>query len=209
MTDNAEMSADAFLEYFKPLQDFLKDANQRLAKEDEVRQILAKYNVDATKQCTKLQLADWDKTTDLNNATKQQIYQKAVAENAAFAKQQYQLHFSHYNADDFSDENVRRQVTLLKRLGKDALNESDLLKLTEHIEKMVKIYNTATFCGYDKPNCSDSERLTLDPGTISVFVEKEIRNVGYLLSPIYSISVSLSLCLVFECRNHRSNGHIK
>lgn len=166
MTGNAEMSADAMLEYFKPLHDFLKDANKQLAKEDEVRQLLIKYNENASKQCTKLQLADWDKTTDLENKTKQQVYQEAVTENAAFMKEQYKRHFSNYNADDFPDESVRRQIKILKDLGKDALDEPDLLKLTENIEKMIQIYNTATFCNYNKQNCSDGERLTLDPGKL-------------------------------------------
>lgn len=164
MTGNAEMSADAMLEYFKPLHDFLKDANKRLAKEDEVRQLLIKYDESASKQCTKLQLADWDKTTDLENETKQQLYREAVTENAAFIKEQYKLHFSNINADDFADGNVRRQIKILQDLGKDALDEPDLLKLTENIEKMIQIFNTATFCGYHKQNCSNEERLTLDPG---------------------------------------------
>lgn len=158
------MTADALLEYFKPLHDFLKEANKKLAIEDEVRQLLTQYNENASKECTKLTLADWDKTTDLKNETKQQIYQKAVSENAAFTKEQYKLHFSHYNVDDFADENVRRQIKILKDLGKEALDEPDLLKLTENIEKMVQIYNTATFCSYHKQNCSENERLTLDPG---------------------------------------------
>lgn len=165
MTGNAEMSADAMLEYFKPLHDFLKDANKRLAKEDEVRQLLIEYNENASKQCTKLNLADWDKTTDLKNVIKQQIYQKAVTENAAFKKEQYKLHFSNYNADDFPDENVRRQIKILKDLGTDALDELDLLKLTENIEKMIQIYNTVDFCSFHKQNCSSKEEhLTLDPG---------------------------------------------
>lgn len=164
MTGNDAMSADAILEYFKPLHDFLKEANKKLAIEDEVRQLLIKYNENASKQCTKLQLADWDKSTDLKNETKLQIYQRAVSENAAFTKEQYKLHFSHYNADDFSDEKVRRQIKILKNLGREALDEPDLLSLTENIEKMVQIYNTATFCSYHKQNCSDEERFTLDPG---------------------------------------------
>lgn len=164
MTGNAAMSADAILEYFKPLHDYLKEANKKLAREDEVRQLLIKYNEDATKQCTKLQFADWDKTTDLKNETKQQIYQNAVAENAAFTKEQYKLHFSHYSVDDFADENVRRQIKIIKDMGKDALDEADLLNLTENMEKMIQIYNTATFCSYQKPNCSEKERFTLDPG---------------------------------------------
>lgn len=164
MTGDAAMTADAILEYFKPLHDFLKEENKKLAVEDEVRQLLINYSESASKQCTKLQHADWDKTTDLKNETKQQIYQKAVSENAAFTKEQYKLHFSQYNADDFADENVRRQIKILKDLGREALDEPDLLKLTENVDKMVQIYNTATFCSYLKQNCSEKERLTLDPG---------------------------------------------
>lgn len=164
MTGSGAMSADAILEYFKPLHEYLKQANKKLAVEDEVRQLLVKYDQEASKQCTKLQLADWDKTTDLNNETKLQIYQRAVSENAAFTKEQHKLHFGHYNADDFADEKVRRQIQILKNLGREALDEPDLLKLTENIEKMVQIYNTATFCSYYKQNCSDEERFTLDPG---------------------------------------------
>lgn len=196
MTDNAEMSADALLEYFQPLHDFLKDANQRLAKEDEVRQILIKYNEDGSKQCTKLVLADWAKTTDLNNTAKQDSYQNAIAENAAFAKEQYQLHFSHYNPDDFSDESVRRQIQILKRLGTDVLDASDLQKLTDQKEKMIKIYNTATFCSYHNQNCSDSERLTLDPGSEHCLDDNEMPN-------------DLLSFIVSESRNHRNNGQIK
>lgn len=47
MTGETELNADAILEYFEPLHEFLKVENQRLASEDEVRQIFEKYNKEA------------------------------------------------------------------------------------------------------------------------------------------------------------------
>lgn len=164
ITGEKKMSADAILEYFKPLHDFLTVENQRLAKEDEVRQILSIYNEEASIQCQKLQNADWDKTTDLNNNTKEEIYAQTVVENARFTKNQYELHFSHLNLDDFTDEKVRRQSQIIADLGQNSLNESRLFDLTNTISEMVKIYNKAEFCAYGKPDCAKDERLTLDPG---------------------------------------------
>lgn len=162
ITGDEKMNAHAILEYFKPLHDFLTIENQRLAKEDDIRQNLSKYNEEASIQCQKLQIADWDKTTDLNNITKAKIYAQAVAENARFTKSQYQLHFSHLHPNDFTDEKVRRQVQLIGDLGQNALDETRLLELTDTISEMVKIYNKAEFCAYGKANCT--KHLTLDPG---------------------------------------------
>lgn len=158
------MSADAILEYFAPLRQVLVAENERLRKEDEVREVLAKYNEEATVQCHRVRIADWDKTTDLNNRTKEEIYAKAVAENAQFTKNQIDAHFRGLNTNGFTDERIKRQIKHISNLGANALNETRLLELTDTISEMVKIYNKAEFCDYSKPNCTDDERLTLDPG---------------------------------------------
>lgn len=164
ITGESEMNASALLEYFKPLQDFLKTENQRLANEDEVRKNLARYNKEAAIMENKLKLADWDQITDLNNKTKEEYYSKIVAENAKFSKQQYELYFHDLKPDDFTDEKLRRQILYVTNLGTDALNETRLLNLTNAKAEMVKIYNNAMFCSYLKPNCTKDEMLTLDPG---------------------------------------------
>lgn len=180
MTGETELSADAILEYFKPLHDFLMIENQRLASEDEVRQIFEKYNKEARVYANKVTIADWDKTTDLKNQTKEDIYVEIVAENAKFTKEQYDLHFRNLSAENFSDEKIRRQIKDVKNLGTSILNESRLRQFTETVNEMVKIYNTATFCSYFKPNCTEKERLTLDPGNMP----RKIFNLFRLVSCI-------------------------
>lgn len=165
ITGESEMSADAIIEYFAPLQEYLVEANKKLKKQDDVREILVKYNEEATVQCNRLQIADWDKTTDLKNQTKQDIYTKTVALNAKFTKEQIDTHFRGLDLNEFTDERVKRQIKLITNLQKDALNEDDLVNFTNTVAEMVKIYNTAEFCAFSKPNCTDEERLTLDPGT--------------------------------------------
>lgn len=152
--------------YFKPLQTFLKAEIAKLQKEDDFRQVLDHYEVDATAQCNKLVKAEWAVATDINNNTKQDILNKVVAEYAQFAKNQYDLHFKGLKPGDFSDESLQRQVTELTRLGTSALDEQKLNELMQVKSNLEKFYNNAKFCDYHKPNCDLSkEALTLDPGT--------------------------------------------
>lgn len=164
ITGESNMSAAAILEYFAPLQEFLIEANKRLKQQDEVRDILAKYNEEASIQNNKLQLATWDKTTDLKNETKQDIYVKTVSESAKFTKDQIELHFRNLNPEEFTDERIKRQIKSITNLGTNALNEEQLRNFTNTLSEMIQIYNTAEFCEYKKENCTENERLTLDPG---------------------------------------------
>lgn len=160
------MSTDALLEYFKPLQEFLAAENQRSESDDKIHQMLSTYNTEASKQCHKVQIADWDRTTDLNNKTKEEIYARAVAENAEFIKEQNNRYFKHLNPNDYNDGKIQRQIKLIRDLGTNALSERRLLELTDTISEMVLIYNQAEFCGYQNQNCSKDQRLTLDPGRL-------------------------------------------
>lgn len=172
MTGDTELNANAILEYFKPLHDFLNKENKRLATEDEVRQIFKKYNAEAAIYANRLTNADWDKTTDLNNKTKEDIYTELIAENANFTKEQYNLHFRNLKPDDFADEKIRRQIKRVTNLGTFKLDEGRLREFTETVNEMVKIYNKATFCSYFEPNCT--KELTLDPGKIFMPMSKPI-----------------------------------
>lgn len=164
MTGETEINSNAIVEYFKPLQDHLIEENKRWLIEDEARKALDKFSEEATVYCHKAEIADWDQTTDLNNETKAEIYAQAVAERAKFNKEQYQQIFSQYNLDEIKDEKIKRQLRKVSRLGSNVLDETRLLELTDIINKMVKIYNTATFCNYTNQNCAENERQTLDPG---------------------------------------------
>lgn len=169
LTGDKKMSAAALLDYFKPLHDFLIVENKRLADEDKMRQTLQMYNVDASKMCNKLQLAEWDKITDINNEEKAKIYAATLAEHAKFIKDEYNKHFNGSMPDHFRDEKIQRQILYITNLGISALNESQLNNLTNAKTEMEKIYNNAEFCGYSSPNCTKEERLTLDPGILFIF----------------------------------------
>lgn len=161
LTNESDVSAKALLEYFKPLRDFLNEEIKRF-KSDAMRPILAEYNKNAAIQCNKLKLADWAKTTDVNNVEKSRAYAKAVEEHAKFVKEQHKQHFQGLDPSDFSDEQIQRQIKIITNIGKFALNESRLAELTATKEQMEKIYNNAEFCDYREPNCT--EKLTLEPG---------------------------------------------
>lgn len=162
LTNETSYSAEPLIEYFKPLHDFLREENKRLADEDKFRQLLASYDRNASAECRKLKLAEWDKITDLNNEAKRDAYERAVKENGKYIKEQYNQHFRGLGPSNFTDEAIKRQISLLSKLGVNALEESRLAELAEVKVEMEQIYNGAEFCPWNKPNCT--KKLTLDPG---------------------------------------------
>lgn len=168
LTNETDISARALLEYFEPLRSFLIEETKRM-KSDDMRPILAKYNEVAAIQCSKLQLADWEKTTDVNNVEKSKAYTKAVKEHAEFVKDQHKKHFYGLKPSDFNDEQIQRQIQIITNIGINALNESRLTELTNTTDEMEKIYNNAEFCDFYEPNCT--EKLTLEPGRCLCFTD--------------------------------------
>lgn len=165
MTGESEISANAILEYFQPLQDFLKIENSvRMEREIQVK--LNNYNLVATQQMNKLQLAEWNYITDINNQSKIEAKKRATNENAKFVKQQYNKHFKGLKPEDFTNESIQRQILYLSKLGVNILNESRLNELSNAKSSMQKIYNNAVFCDYFNQNCRPNEMLTLDPGEL-------------------------------------------
>lgn len=154
-----------FIEYFQPLREFLQIENQRLRLEHETREKLENYNVAATEQCTKLQLAEWAFITDINNKEKEAARAKAIVDNARFLKDQYNLHFKGLKPENFEDENIKRQILYIYNLGINALNESRLSEWSRLKSSMESIYTNTAFCNYFKQDCNlETEALTLDPG---------------------------------------------
>lgn len=171
ITGESELSATALLDYFAPLQSFLREENARLKQEDQIRQLLENHETAASDQCNKLVKAEWDVNTDVNNKTKQEILTQKIAENAQFEKQQYNAHFKELNHSDFIDERIQRQIMYLSKLGISTLDENSLNELTRVRAKMENVYSNGRFCDYDKPNCDlDKEGLTLDPGICCLFI---------------------------------------
>lgn len=163
ITGESAVSPSAMLEYFRPLQDYLKTAIQKLKDDEAMRQTLARHNVVASTECTKLVDAEWGVNTDIKNVTKHKLYELALNANAKFNQEQYRLHFQGQIPESYVDEKIQRQLMHLTKLGLSALNESRLTERTHAISNMETIYNTAVFCRYNKPNCSSTEMIPLDP----------------------------------------------
>ncbi|XP_055323783.1 angiotensin-converting enzyme-like isoform X1 [Sitodiplosis mosellana] len=163
ITGEKEISADAILEYFKPLREVLAKEIEKMRKEDIVRQKLEKYNTEYLPYCQTLRSADWNRTTDLDDPQKEEIYVKAVAANAAFVKNSYESAFRVYTNETFPDEKINRQIRFMGDLGTNALNESKVSEFTGYVNEMIKIYNSVTFCPFKNQNCTEDQRMSLDP----------------------------------------------
>lgn len=161
LTGESEMSASALLEYFAPLQDFLKAENERFAAMDA---LLDEYEGESSSMCNKMVTAEWGVATDSNNAANKEIYRQAVLENNNFTREWYTKAFEGVIPDDFPLD-IKRQLMHLTKLGRDALSTSDLTNLTDTQSGIENIYNIAKVCPYDNQDCdlASSDALSLEP----------------------------------------------
>lgn len=195
ITGEEKLNPSAILEYFQPLQNFLREENKRLRKEDLVRQNLERHNEAASKQCRKQVKASWDVATDVNNQTKWDILAKQMLSLAQFEKEQYNFYFKNLSATDFQDEKIQRQLKFLSKLGIQILNDDRLAEWTRVKANMGSVYNNAKFCDYDELNCIlDINGLSLDPGMF------------HLVNEI--LDVFLLILLISNCRNYGYHGEI-
>lgn len=119
LTGESDVSADALLDYFAPLQEFLEKSNT-------MYETLKKHNVEASAQCNKLVKAEYAVATDTLNQTVINELEKAVLESAKFSKDQYEKIFKDKNPENYGGETVQRQLKVLTVLGTDILVEDDL-----------------------------------------------------------------------------------
>lgn len=165
MTSETELSANAIIEYFHPLYEFLKKENIRLKLEHDTRERLDAYNIEAIDQCRKFQLAEWDFITDVNNKSKQEARAQAIVDLASFRQTAYRNSFQGIAPGDIDDEFLRRQLQYISKLGINFLNESRLSEWSRLKSNMENTYSTAIFCPFEKQNCDlKAEGITLEPG---------------------------------------------
>lgn len=122
LTGESEISAQALLEYFAPLKEFLK-------KQNDMVDVLEAYDEEASVECNKMVKAEWAVATDTENTAKQEALSVAVLENAKFSRKKYEDHFKNVKPEDYTNELVQRQLKYLTQLGKDALSDDDLGKV--------------------------------------------------------------------------------
>lgn len=89
-----------------------------------MRQVLNKYESEASFQCNRVAKARWNVATGSNNNnTNHEVLAKALAEKNEFDKQHYTKHFNGLNHSDYIDENIQRQVLYLSQPGTNTLDE--------------------------------------------------------------------------------------
>uniref|UniRef100_A0A7G3ADB7 Angiotensin-converting enzyme n=1 Tax=Lutzomyia longipalpis TaxID=7200 RepID=A0A7G3ADB7_LUTLO len=173
ITGSRVMDASPLIEYFQPLYDFLKVENENLRNE-AMQETLREYNVLAAEEAAKMVHASWDVSTNIGNTAIQEQYNQAVLQNAQFHKEKYEEIFSGLNPEDYTDEDVRRQLLYLTKLGISILPEEDLSTLTAAKLRMENTYSDAKICPYTKRDCNvdtDPDALTLDPEITKVMAE--------------------------------------
>uniref|UniRef100_A0A1L8DQS2 Angiotensin-converting enzyme n=1 Tax=Nyssomyia neivai TaxID=330878 RepID=A0A1L8DQS2_9DIPT len=165
ITGSRAMDASALLEYFKPLEDFLKIENERM-RDEAMQQTLNEYDIEALTEANKMVHASWDVSTNIGNTAIQEQYNQAVLANAQFDKEKFEQIFQGLNPDDYADEGVRRQLLYLTKLGINILPEQELSTLTAAKLRMENTYSDAKICPFTNRECNvetDSGALTLDP----------------------------------------------
>lgn len=123
LTGETDISADALIEYFAPLQTFLK-------KQNDMSDTLEAFEEEASTQCNTMVKAEWAVATDTESQEKQDALTTAVIENAKFSRKKFDDHFKNVKPEDYTNESVRRQLKYLTQLGRDILEESDLNNVT-------------------------------------------------------------------------------
>jgi peptidyl-dipeptidase A len=119
LTGETEINAKALLEYFAPLQTFLK-------KQNDMSEVLDRYEDEASLMCNKMVKAEWDVATDSNSEAKQDVLAETVLEGARFSKEAFETNFKGIKPEDYTNELVQRQLKYLTILGRDVLDETDL-----------------------------------------------------------------------------------
>lgn len=166
MTGSDEIDGSALIDYFKPLQEYLDQENEKFARLDEIRVTLATYDEDSATIFQAQVKADWDVTTDLESEDKNADLTFVSAQTAQFVKQQYELHFAGLNYAEFDDVSISRQLRYLSNQGTSILSDPDLMILNNAQRNMQDIYNRAKVCPFQTPDCNEEiEGLALNPGT--------------------------------------------
>lgn len=165
MTGANDFDGSALIDYFKPLQEYLDQENERFVQMEEVRVTLETYDAMSAEIFRAQVHADWAVTTDLESEEKQADLTVVNADTARFVKQQYELHFAGLNNAEFDDVSISRQLRYLSNLGTAILSDSDLIILNDAQRHMQDFYNRAKVCPFQTPDCNEeTEGLALNPG---------------------------------------------
>nr|CAI5847698.1 unnamed protein product [Callosobruchus analis] len=133
--------------------------------EGELKQYLNDvYEKEASDQCYKVAIAQFDFETDVRNKKKEELTTNLTLEQAAWEKDVWTKYFKDILPEDYEDPTIRRELKFLKILGSAALEPKKLEKLNEVNNRMTEIYSTGKICPYKNQKCDlAKEGLNLEP----------------------------------------------
>ncbi|KAI4458412.1 angiotensin-converting enzyme [Holotrichia oblita] len=148
MTGSREMSADALLEYFNPLHEFLIDANdQELTQEELEDYIYVDYQFAAVRELGAGRKVDWQ--FDLNMGTTRVAKLQSELETAAFRR-----YWRTFFADiEYTQQDILDQLEEVNNLGDAALSNDTLSELTDYLIDWKLRYSGIRVCPFQNSNC--------------------------------------------------------
>ena len=153
LVGDKEMSADPMIEYFAPLQEFLRKEIAKIENDKEVLGRMAVFDADATNYCNAMVTAEWNQVTDVTNDEMKEILKQKILENAEFQKRQYETLIKDLNPEDYLSEQVKRRIASASDLHRYALDTEDLANFTDVQTRMETIYNDGKVCPFTNQNC--------------------------------------------------------
>ncbi|XP_018577093.1 angiotensin-converting enzyme-like isoform X2 [Anoplophora glabripennis] len=147
--------------------------SQAKLTEDELKRFLeTKYEKEASQNCYKANVAEFDYETDINNKTKEELTTTTVLEIADWVKNIWSKYFKDIEPNDYSDPSLKRQVRTAHLLGDAALDKEKLAQLTNTTNTMTGIYGTGKICPYKKQQCDvTKDGLGLEPDIENVMAK--------------------------------------
>ncbi|KAI4458413.1 angiotensin-converting enzyme [Holotrichia oblita] len=148
MTGSREMSADALLEYFNPLYEFLHDANdQEITQEELEDYFYVDYQFAAVRELGAARKVDWQ--FDLNMGTTNVAKLESVLETAVFRR--YWRTF--FEGIEYTQPDILQQLEEVNNLGDAALSNDTLSELTDYLIDWKLRYSGIRVCPFQNSNC--------------------------------------------------------
>ncbi|XP_055587303.1 angiotensin-converting enzyme-like [Uranotaenia lowii] len=172
LTGTREISAKPLLEYFAPLNDFLKEENRKL-KNAEMDLIIESYNDEYSVACNRQVQAQYATQVDVGNATLLEDLAIVMNQNTLFVRDNYEKYFAYVDPSEYDNPETRRQLQFLNSISINQLSVEDFNALNSALGKMQTIYSSTLICPFEDQACREGRRLSLDPDLYGIMAKSE------------------------------------
>nr|CAI5823602.1 unnamed protein product [Callosobruchus analis] len=160
--------------------------------EGELKQYLNDvYEKEASDQCYKVAIAQFDFETDVRNKKKEELTTNLTLEQAAWEKDVWTKYFKDILPEDYEDPTIRRELKFLKILGSAALEPKKLEKLNEVNNRMTEIYSTGKYV-HTRIRSATSQRKAIEN------IMSKSKDYDELIYPHFITRDSLFNCQYFQ-----------